>query len=97
MGSTEFKGALLDDEKSMRACLERGVGDAREMREVAWERALASFAAKLSIDLSAAGSSLKSAVWKIAIAGYLKRTMLCRNAWLANGLNMGTKYGVSRT
>lgn len=96
MGSREFKGALLDDEKSMKACLELGVSDAREMRELAWENSLVSCAGTLGINLSEVGSSLKSADWKVAIAGYLKRKQLCRNGWLADKLNMGTEYGVSR-
>lgn len=96
MGSKDFKWALLDDEKSMKACLELGVGDAKEMRELAWDKSLVFCAEALEVDLSEAGSSLKSADWKVAIAGYLKRRLLCRNGWLAAKLNMGTEYGVSR-
>ncbi len=96
MGSGEFKAALLGDEKSMKACLELGVDDAREMRELVWEKSLLSCAETLGVDLKEADASLKSADWKVAIAGYLKRQFMCRNGWLATKLNMGTEFGVSR-
>jgi hypothetical protein len=38
----------------------------------------------------------KSADWKIAIAGYMKTRLLCRNGWLADRLAMGTEFAVSR-
>jgi len=38
----------------------------------------------------------KSVDWKVAIAGLLKNTMGCPNAWVAENLAMGSEYGVSR-
>lgn len=96
MGSKEFKEALLGDEKNMRACIELRMSDAREMRELVWEKSLATCAARLDIDLNALGSERKAADWKVAIAGFLKQKMLCRNGWIAEKLDMGTEYGVSR-
>lgn len=96
MGSGEFRAALLGDEKNMKACLELGVDDAKETRELVWEQSLLSCVEVLGIDMKNAGSSLKSADWKVAIAGYLKGRFMCRNGWLATKLNMGTEFGVSR-
>ena len=41
-------------------------------------------------------SEPKSVDWKVAIAGVLKNSMACPNAWVAQKLAMGTEYGVSR-
>lgn len=38
----------------------------------------------------------KAADWKVAIATHLKSTMLCKNPWLGERLNMGSPAGISR-
>ena len=96
MGSKEFKIALLDDEKRLSASIELGDSDAREARELAWEKSLLEC---LRIVGRAAGDSVagrKSEDWKVAVAGYMKLKRLCRNGWLAERLGMGSESGVSR-
>lgn len=96
LGASEFKRALLEDEKSMRACMELGVSDARAMRETAWEGMLDRCLRALSLDRPDCFAAKKSAGWKVAIACRMKETALCRNGWLAERLHMGTEYAVSR-
>jgi len=93
---SSFGEALLKEEKNPKACLELGVDEAKEMRESAWGSRLASclkVLGKSSLDIE---SVLKSASWKIAVAGYMKKRMLCRNGWLAERLGMGTQSAVAR-
>lgn len=96
MGSKEFKKALLDDERSLRACLELGVDEAREMRELAWESRLDRCLSVLGKSESDVKADLKSADWKVAVASFMKRRHLCRNGWLAEKLGMGTESAVAR-
>lgn len=96
IGSEEFKLSLIDDEKRMMAAIELGDADAREARELAWGKTLGrclGFLGKNRVELDA---GLKSADWKVAVAGYLKKKRLCRNGWLAERLAMGSESGVSR-
>jgi putative transposase len=96
MGTKEFKQALLEDEKSMKACLELGVSGAKEMREMAWSDKLERCLGALGKEGDRSSEDRKSADWKIAIAGYMKTRLLCRNGWLADRLAMGTEFAVSR-
>jgi len=96
LGARDFKKALLEDGKALRACLELGVDEAREMRDtglgVEAERCLEA----LGKDRSDVEGDMKSANWKIAVASHLKKTLLSRNGWLADRLGMGTESAVAR-
>lgn len=96
MGSKGFKIALLEDEKKLKASFKLGAGDAKEILEFAWETKLERCLKILKADIAGAADVKKSEDWKVAIAGYLKGKHLCRNGWLAEKLEMGTEYGVSR-
>ncbi|MDQ8205575.1 transposase, partial [Pelagicoccus sp. SDUM812003] len=96
LGTKGFKQALLEDEKAIKACLELGVDDAREMRELAWEARLERCLGALGKVSGESGVESKSADWKVAIACYMKKTLLCRNGWLAERLNMGAESAVAR-
>ncbi|MCB1123773.1 MAG: transposase [Verrucomicrobiae bacterium] len=96
LGAKSFKKDLLKDEKRAVAALKLGVNEAREARELAWESRLEAcleFLGKTDNDIS---RDPKSAPWKASIAAHLKTTMLCRNDWIGQRLNMGTVSGVSR-
>jgi putative transposase len=96
MGTKRFKAALLEDEKSLKACMKLGVSEAKEMREVVWDTKLEVCLAALNIDISDCAAFKKSESWKIAVAGYMKQQQLCRNGWLSDRLSMGNEYAVSR-
>lgn len=96
LGTTGFKKALLEDGKALRSCLELGVDDAREMRELAWEGRLDRCLAEIGKGRTDLEADPKSADWKIAVACYMKKRLLCRNGWLAERLNMGAESAVAR-
>ncbi len=96
LGSREFKKALLEDDKTLRACLELGVDEAREMRELAWEARLDRCLSVLGKSESDVQADLKSADWKVAIACFMKKRHLSRNGWLADRLGMGAESAVAR-
>ena len=96
MGSMGFKKSLLDDEKALKASLALGVDDAKEMREAAWEFKLDKCLDALGKGVSDIEEGMKSAGWKVAVAAYMKKRLLCRNGWLADRLMMGTESSVAR-
>ena len=93
-GSQEFKKAVLDDQGSMeqRRFVE---SEAREMREPYWERLLAEGLERLGRDASDLAADKKGALWKVALARYLREKALIPNAWLAHALCMGTPNSLS--
>lgn len=96
IGTKEFKQGLLEEQRNKSLRVEPGVTNGKEMREIAWNEMLGKCLEALGRSPSPLPDDRKSADWKIATAGYLKTRMLCRNAWLAERLEMGTEYGVSR-
>ncbi len=50
----------------------------------------------MTLDFCARSAFRKSEDWKVAVAGYMKQRLFCRNGWLAERLEMGTEYAVSR-
>ena len=96
MGTKGFKAALLEDEKNLKACMKLGVSEAKEMREVVWDAKLEACLSALNIDFNDYTAFKKSESWKIAVAGYMRQKLLCRNGWLAERLGMGSEYAVSR-
>jgi hypothetical protein len=96
LGSAEFRQALLDDEKTLKACLELGVDEAKAMREDAWTAELGSCLRILGKRDADAAEEAKSADWKVATAAWMKKSRLCRNGWLAARLRMGPESSVAR-
>ena len=95
IGTKEFKEGILEDEKSVRALVELGGPEVKEIRESAWENAIERCLGIVGEDLRS-GDSRKSADWRVGVAGFMKTRMLCRNAWLSERLGMGTEFSVSR-
>lgn len=96
LGTKEFKTSLLKEEKHLAAALELGTGEAREAKELAWEKRLKDclkYFRKASKDIVAES---KSAPWKAAIACHLRTHMLCPNGWLGDALSMGSESHVSK-
>jgi hypothetical protein len=94
IGTPDFKRALVKDQAAavdLRAWESEG---AKEVQRTRWAEALA--AALAAIGARATKSSQKSAGWKVAIARYLKETTDVSNVWLAEQLEMGSHFYVSK-
>ena len=96
VGTKEFKTALLEDEKSIKACLELGRDAVREIREALWESKIERCIEALGSIAEEKRGARKSEDWKVAVAGLLKQGCLCPNGWLCERLDMGTASSVSR-
>ncbi len=94
LGSTEFKVALLTDEKNRNAVLEMGTAETTEARELAWAEEVGRLKAQL--DVGPVVTDVKSADWKAAVAAVMKQRTTVSNRWLAKHLDMGSMFTVSR-
>jgi hypothetical protein len=70
--------------------------EAREVRELEWERLLAICLEILDKDRTGEAGDAKAAPWKVAVAAWMKGHAGCANGWLGEKLNMGVESGVSR-
>ncbi len=95
-GTKEFKLALLEDEKDILDGTKPGPEHAREIRELVGAKRLKQCLKILGKDKKHLRSEPKSVDWKVAIAGVLKNSLSCPNAWVGQNLAMGSEYGVSR-
>jgi putative transposase len=94
IGGGEFKAALLRDHAvatEARAWQSEGV---REVRAAHWQKALNEVLK--GVPASARADQRKSAPWKVAIAAHLKATTDVPNRWLAEQLDMGSPFYVSK-
>lgn len=94
IGGPEFKRALLQDHAvatAARAWESEGV---REVRAAHWAKALKEALARVPV--KARQPMTKSAPWKVAVATHLKGTTDVPNGWLAEQLDMGTAFYVSK-
>jgi hypothetical protein len=96
LGTKAFKKAVLEAEVQRKTDLLDGEMDHSELRELLWEDCLEKCQRILGKENRDAESDLKSADWKVAIAGLLKKRHLCANGWLSTRLNMGATSAVSR-
>lgn len=94
VGTADFKTALLKEEAATlesRAWESTGAAEVRRARwEAAFEKALYRLGKKLR------ANRRKSAPWKVALASHLKATTDVSNAWLAEKLDMGSPFYVSK-
>jgi hypothetical protein len=94
IGTHGFKQALLKEHAAaidLRAWDSDGGQDVRRRR---WSDALADARQRLGPDHTRAPS--KSAPWKVALARHLKETTDVSNGWLAEQLDMGSPFYVSK-
>lgn len=94
IGTAEFKRALVKDHAAavdLRAWDSEG---ALEIRRTRWEKALVAATAQIGGERTV--SPRKAAPWKVAVARYMKETTDVSNAWLAEKLNMGSPFYVSK-
>lgn len=95
-GSRQFKESLLEDEGRTATVIALSGRDAVKMRELAWSATLTKAMKVLGKKRPEIAKGRKSEDWKVAVAGVLKTRQFCRNGWIAEQLNMGTVYAVSR-
>lgn len=96
LGTRDFKKTVAEKHLRGHAHLRLEQKDAREARQLYWESRLERCLKVLRKKPEMAAAAAKSAPWKIAIAAHMKERLLCSNAWLAEQLNMGVLYAVSR-
>jgi len=96
LGTKEFRTGLVKDHAVAATTRAWKSAGAREIREQRWEECLAACLKKTNRSLEATTTDLKSAPWKVAIAGELKRTTQATNGWIATRLNMGSGRAVSQ-
>ncbi len=76
-----------------RHALELGTAETLEARELAWEE-VKRLKAQLGGRQTVAGA--KSADWKVAVAAMMKERTTASNRWLAEHLEMGSLFSLSR-
>lgn len=91
LGSDKFKMDLIGKAPDP---TETGIGDAAEARVLKWQKTLRELKSKLG-GRNMKGSA-KSADWKVALAAEMKRRTTATNQWLADTLEMGNMFTVSR-
>lgn len=96
LGTKAFKKEVVEAERRRKADLFIGEKDHAEVRELLWEACLQESLMVLDKGEMEVESDPKSADWKVAIAGVLKKRHLCANGWLSAQLNMGATSAVSR-
>lgn len=94
LGSKEFKQELMTDEKNRLTALELGTAETLEARELAWAKEVNRLKTQLGVKPTAAKA--KSADWKVAVAAIMKERTTAPNRWLAEHLEMGSMFTVSR-
>ncbi len=94
IGGDEFKRALLHDHALLAESRSWEADGVREIRSQRWSIALERCRASLPAEVIT--ERFKSAPWRVAIAAYLKATTDVPNAWLAQQLEMGSHFYVSK-
>ncbi|MDQ8209440.1 transposase [Coraliomargarita sp. SDUM461003] len=93
-GSVEFKKSILKDhaEESFKRVVE---SEAKGMREPFWESLVKKNLKHLGKTPKDLISDKKGALWKVALARYLREQHLVPNGWLSENLSMGTPNSLS--
>jgi len=96
VGSPAFKKELLWEHRHLAAAWERGDEEATELATAVWEERIRTCLAALGKNDEAVAEESKGAGWKVAIAATLKSSTTATNPWLAQRLNMGSPFRLSR-
>jgi hypothetical protein len=96
VGAKEFKKELIAAEGKMRATTLRGDIGPRELSMGRWEEKVAACLAALGKNAADVAAEAKGAGWKVAVAATVKGTTTASNPWLAQRLNMGSPFRLSR-
>lgn len=96
LGSGEFRKELAAEMNAPSRGVRLSQAEVREVQDARWSGRLERCMKSLRKNSDDARDDPKSANWKIAIAAYMKSHGLCTNRWLAERLNMGVEFSVSR-
>lgn len=94
LGTKDFKRSLLKDQAVALDDRTWEGGGLKEIRAARWEEALAALLERIPAEVRK--DRRKSAPWKVQLALQLKMTTEATNAWLAEQLEMGTGFYVSK-
>jgi REP element-mobilizing transposase RayT len=95
VGTKEFKKELIDEHRELVRQLRQGA-DEKALAEDYWMERLTTLLKALGKTADDLCSDKKSAPWKIALAAEMKSRTTASNPWLANQLNMGSPFRLSR-
>ncbi|PTX95462.1 transposase [Opitutus sp. ER46] len=94
LGTEEFKATALREQLVPKDHHAWTAADCREERSLRWRVVLDQCLSSLGCQCAPGDS--KSAAWKVAIATHLRQTMGVPNGWLAEHLEMGSAFYVSK-
>lgn len=95
-GGEAYQKTLLGEFKRMTKAQDWGGGEVGEINRLEWQHLFERALRVLGHEAGAASSEPKSAMWKIAIAAWLKQRTSVSNRWLTERLHMGPPDAVSR-
>jgi len=96
IGSDAFKASLIADHAPVGRARAWTLPGAQQIRSAQWEEALARALTALNRNLSQAICAPKSAIWKLALATWMRDAVRARNNWLSEKLNLGNPTELSR-
>lgn len=96
IGTRSFKNALKAEHRDLAAAMEQGVHELEDLRDDERTVALTVLLHCLKKDSADISSDAKGARWKVAIAAEMKRRTTATNPWIAERLNMGSPFRLSR-
>ena len=96
VGTNAFKKDLLKEHREWVAARRRGDAGPRELARELWEERLAAYSTAVRKSAEDARADAKGAPWKVAVAAAMKAKTTASNPWLAQRLNMGSPFRLSR-
>ena len=96
IGTEQFKKELHQNHSALRVALKRGDKDLGEWREAQQREVLEKLVHHLGKTTENIDKERKGTHWEIAIAAEMKRRTNASNPWLAQCLNMGSPFRLSR-
>ena len=96
LGTKEFRAALIKDHALAAHTRAWETSGAQEMLQVQWGKAARRALQVLGYKEADLSLGIKSRIWKVALATFLKETTQASNSWLADRLRMGKPVYVSR-
>ncbi len=96
VGTLAFRQQLLKDHAHLERALARKDESARETREAHWNAELARCLRAVGKSRKDIARDAKGCPWKVAVASAMKVSTTSANPWLAQQLNMGSPFRLSR-
>ena len=96
VGTLAFRKELLREHQHLESTLGRKDRSVDEARQARWSEQLASCLRAVGKTSQDIGADPKGCAWKVAVASAMKTASTASNPWLAQQLNMGSPFRVSR-